>query len=89
MEDYKMIKVENGQKRYFDRNGKEITEGCEIKYLHGDKTLQRIERVYRTEENELGIDATNPIWIERGLAMPCQHGIYPLTKEETEMVEVV
>ena len=84
-----MIKVENGIKRYFDRNGKEITEGCEIKYLHGDKTLQRIERVYKTTENELGIDATNPIWIERGWAEPCEHGIYPLNKEKTEMVEVV
>lgn len=45
-----MIKVENGQKRYFDRNGKEITEGCEIKYLHGDKSLERIAKVYRTDE---------------------------------------
>lgn len=84
-----MIKVENGQKRYFDRNGKEITEGCEIKYLNGDRSLRRIEKVYKTEENELGVDATNPRWIERGWAVPCQYGIYPLTKEETEMVEVI
>lgn len=84
-----MIKVENGQKRYFDRNGKEITEGCEIQYLHGDRSLGRTERVYKTEDGELGTDATNPVWIERGLAVPCEYGIYPLTKEETEMVEVV
>lgn len=84
-----MIKIENGKKRYFDRNGKEITEGCEIKYLHGDRSLQRIERVYRTEENELGVDATNPRWIATGRAVPCEYGIYPLTREETEMVEVV
>ena len=84
-----MIKIENGQKKYFDRNGKEITEGCEIKYLHGDKSLERIEKVYRTEEGELGTDATNPKWIDTGRAVPCEYGIYPLNKEETEMVEVV
>lgn len=84
-----MIKIENGQKKYFDRNGKEITEGCKIKFLHGDKSLQRIEKVYRTEENELGTDATNPKWIESGRAVPCEFGIYPLTAEETEQCEVV
>lgn len=84
-----MIKIENGKKRYFDRNGKEITNGCKIKYLHGDKVLERVEKVYSTEENELGIDATNPIWVDRGLAVPCEYGIYPLTEEETEIVEVV
>ena len=84
-----MIKVENGQKKYFDRNGKEITEGCTIKYLHGDRSLERIVKVYRTEDNELGTDATNPKWIATGRAVPCEYGIYPLTREETEMVEVV
>lgn len=84
-----MIKIENGQKRYFDRNGREITEGCTIKYLHGDRSLQRTAVIYKTEENELGVDATNPKWIESGRAVPCEFGIYPLTKEETEMVEVV
>lgn len=84
-----MIKIENGKPRYFDRNGKEITEGCEIKYLHGDKTLERVERVYLTEDGELGTDATNPVWIDRGLAAPCEYGIYPLTSDETEMVEIV
>ena len=84
-----MIKIENGQKKYFDRNGKEITEGCTIKYLHGDKSLERTATVYRTEENELGTDATNPKWIATGRAVPCEYGIYPLTREETEMVEVV
>lgn len=84
-----MIEVENGKKIYFDRNGKEITEGCRIKRLHGDKSMERIETVYLTEDGELGVDATNPAWIERGWAVPCEYGIYPLTKEETEMVEVV
>ena len=83
-----MIKVENGQRKYFDRNGKEIVEGCTIKYLNGDRSLRRTERVYATEDGELGVDATNPIWIERGLAAPCEYGIYPLSNAETEMVEV-
>lgn len=83
-----MIKVENGKRKYFDRNGKEITEGCKIKYLHGDKSLERTMMVYRTEEDELGTDATNPAWIDKGWAVPCEFGIYPLTNEETEMVEV-
>lgn len=84
-----MIKVENGKRRYFDRHGVEITEGCYVKYLHGDKSMERIEKVYRTEDNELGTDATNPKWIEIGRAVPCEYGIYPMTKEETEMVEVM
>ena len=84
-----MIKIENGQKKYFDRNGKEIIDGCWIKYLHGDKSLERIEKVYSTVNGELGTDATNPAWIDSGRAVPCEFGIYPLTKEETEMVEVV
>lgn len=84
-----MIKVENGQKKYFDRNGKEITDGCKIRYVHGDKSLSRTERVYMTEDGELGVDATNPIWIEKGLAVSCEYGIYPFNNEDTEMAEVV
>lgn len=84
-----MIETENGKKRYYDRNGKEITDGCRIKYPHGDRSLERIETVYLTEDGELGTDATSPAWIERGLAAPCEYGIYPLTKEETEIIEVV
>ena len=84
-----MIRIEDGQKKYYDHNGKEITEGCEIKYLNGDRSMRRIEKVYRTEDGELGTDATNPLWIEAGRAAPCEYGIYPLTKEETEMVEVI
>jgi hypothetical protein len=84
-----MIKIKNGKKKYFDRNGKEITEGCKIKYRHGDKSLERIEKVYLTEDGELGTDATNPIWIEKGLAAPCEYGIYPLGNNETNEVEVV
>ena len=79
-----MIKVENKKMRYFDRNGREITEGCMIRYLSG-----QVEKVYLTEDGELGIDATNPKWIERGRAVPCEYGIYPLNEDDTNEVEVV
>ena len=84
-----MVKVENGKYRYFDKYGIEITEGCTIKYDHADKSLIRYEKVYLTEDGQLGTDATNPRWIESGRAVPCEYGIYPLTKAETEEVEVV
>ena len=79
-----MIKMVNDERKYFDKNGKEITEGCKIKFESG-----RIEKVYLTTEGELGTDATNPKWIEIGRACECEYGIYPLTREETEEVEVV
>ena len=79
-----MIKTVNGKYKYFDKNGKEITDGCKIKYADG-----RIEKVYMTTEGELGTDATNPLWIKNGRAVPCEYGIYPLEVADTEEVEVV
>lgn len=79
-----MIKVENGKRRYFDKHGVEITDGCKIRYEDG-----RIEKVYLTTECELGTDATNPSWIKSGRAEPCEYGIYPLGSNETNEVEVV
>lgn len=79
-----MIKIKNGKRKYFDKNGVEITEGCKITYPDG-----AIEKVYLTTENELGTDATNPKWIESGRAIPCEYGIYPLNSDETDEVEVV
>lgn len=79
-----MIKTENGKYKYFDKNGKEILENCVIRYPDGKERI-----VYRTVEDELGIDATNPKWIESGRAVPCEYGIYPLNEEDTEMAEVV
>ena len=79
-----MIKTENGKYKYFDKNGKEILENCVIRYPNGREMI-----VYRTVEDELGIDATNPKWIESGRAVPCEYGIYPLNEADTEMAEVV
>ena len=39
-----------------------------------------------TEAGELGIDSTNPLWIEKGKAFPCEFGIYPF--EESDMYKV-
>lgn len=74
----------NDMKQYFDKNGREITEGCQIKYPCG-----RVETVYRTEKDLLGIDATNKHWIETGRAVPCEYGIYPFSKEVLQEVEVI
>lgn len=79
-----MIKYENGKLRYFDRNGAEITEGVVIRFASGRESI-----VYETMDGDLGTDATNPAWIESGRAVPCEFGIYPLTREDTEEVEIV
>lgn len=79
-----MIKFVNGKLTYFDKNGKEITEGCKVKYADGT-----IKEVYLTENDLLGTDATNPKWIEWGRAVPCEYGIYPFEENETEEIEIV
>lgn len=80
-----MIKFnKDGTIQYFDKNGTEITEGCRILFPNG-----RIERVYRTQDGELGIDSTNPRWIATGRAAPCEMGVYPLTNKECSEVEVL
>ena len=79
-----MIRYENNQPLYFDKHGKEITEGCTIRYIDG-----HTEVVYRTTDDQLGTDATNPKLIASGRAIPCEWGIYPLGHIETNAVEVV
>ena len=79
-----MINRKNGITTYFDKNGTEITEGCKIRYADG-----KVRKVYLTENDELGTDATNPLWIEKGRAVECEYGIYPLSFEETETAEVI
>lgn len=79
-----MIKTEGKKLKYYDKNGVEITEGSLIRYSSGKE-----QKVYLTENGELGTDATNQKWIESGRAVPCEFGIYPLENEETEEVEVV
>ena len=68
--------------RYFDKNGEELFEDDYILDGNGN-----VKKLYRTEKQELGTDATNPIRIERGLNVPCEAGIYPLEFEEMAIVE--
>ena len=79
-----MIKLEGKELKYYDKHGKEIIEGCTIRYADGKE-----KKVYLTENGELGTDATNLSWIESGWAVACEFGIYPLENEETEEVEVI
>lgn len=78
-----MIRTIEGVTRYFDKNGTEITEGSVVRFENGRK-----EKIYKTVNDELGTDATNPAWIASGRAIECEYGIYPLTGAETNEVIV-
>lgn len=67
------MKIENGN--YYDVNDEIINEGDYVKMPN----MSGAHKVYRTEDNELGIDSTNPKWIEIGRACECEFGIYPFT----------
>lgn len=71
-------------KKYFDRNGIELKEGDMVKFPDG-----KIRKLYLTENDELGIDATNPMWLETGKAVECEYGIYPLDNYDCSIVEKV
>lgn len=70
--------------KYYDKHKNEITEGCFVRFDDG-----RIEKIYLTEDNELGTDATNKTWIEKGRAVECEYGIYPLDTYDCEHCEVI
>lgn len=76
-----MIKTIDGKLHYYDRNGAEIHEGDRIRWASG-----RIQEVYLTEDGELGTDATNPLWVESGRAVPCEYGIYSFSETDMERV---
>lgn len=78
-------KTESTIYRYFDRNGAEIFDGDTVIYTATGRT----EKVYLTDGGELGTDATNPVWIKAGRAVPCQYGIYPFTDKELSEIEKV
>ncbi len=79
-----MIRFYSDHIRYFDRNGKEITDGCTIRYTNG-----KTAKVCLTADGRLGTDATNPVWIARGRAVPYEFGVYPLSINETDSCEVI
>lgn len=74
---------ENGVCRYFDKNGVELHEGDTIVYPDGST-----KKLYRTEDGELGTDATNPAWVKSGKAAPCEYGIYALHISEMSKIAV-
>lgn len=69
--------------RYFDKNGVEINAGDIVLFGAGTR-FEKLEKVYATDQGELGTDATNPKWIENGRAVPCEYGLYPLTGNDLE-----
>ena len=74
---------ENGVFKYFDKEGNELHDGDMVHFEAGatvdGKPMDL--KLYETEDGELGTDATNPSWIERGMAVACQYGIYPLNEK--------
>ena len=78
-----IIRIKDGNDRYFDKNGVELFEGDKVKIGNKGKEL------YLTTEGELGTDATNPVWIKNGRAVPCEYGIYPLEFSEMNEIEKV
>ena len=61
------------QYNYFDRHKNPIRAGY---FVRMDGSSEP-EKVYLTEENRLGTDATNKSWIKAGKAYPGMMGIYP------------
>lgn len=74
------MKIDYEQKRYYDQNGKEIHDGDKVS-MDG-----RIWEVMETEDGYLGVDSTNPKWIERGIAAVGEYGIYEFTEADEPIV---
>lgn len=71
-----------GQFRYFDNNGTELSDGDTVSIGGG-----KAQKLYLTDQGELGTDATNPTWIEKGRACECEYSIYPL--DDRDMKDIV
>ena len=69
---------------YYDKNGDVLEEGVVIKYVSTGATHELV----RTEDGNLGYDATNPAWIKCGKAAPFEYGVYPLEESELDDVEI-
>lgn len=69
---------------YYDRHGHVLEEGVVIKYVSTGKTYELV----RTEDGNLGYDATNPKWVECGKAAPFEYGVYPLEQDELSDIEI-
>ena len=79
-------RIEEGKiYRYWDIHGTELRDG-DIITTDGGVTTQEL---YRTVNGYLGTDATNPLWVKTGRAVPCQYGVYPLEWGDMETIEKV
>lgn len=75
-------------KDYHDRNGVELNAGDYITLIDGGEPKMLYEWADEYGNVGLGIDATNPAWIESGRAIPCEYGIYNLTHEDMKYCEI-
>ena len=65
---------------YYDMNGEEIHEG-DIVIMDG-----REWEVMTTADGDLGVDSTNPKWIEVGRAVKGQYGVYPFEPKDEPVI---
>lgn len=70
------MKIDWDTKKYYDVNGVELKDGDKV-FMEG-----RVWDVMLTEDGYLGVDSTNPQWIEQGRAAPGQYGIYQFSEED-------
>lgn len=75
---------DEGTYHYFDKNGVELHDGDFVRRDDG-----RIEKLYLSEDEQLGTDATNPVWIESGRAAPCEYGLFPLCGDDCKYIEKI
>lgn len=75
---------ENEKLHYYDKNGNEIYHGMTIRFDDDTETI-----VYRSDDDKIGVDVTNPVLIELGKAQPCQYGIIPLTEDDLKEIIVI
>lgn len=65
--------------QYFDKNFNEVHKGD---FLTDGK---RVYEVFQVEgEQELGRDATNPLWVRSGRAAPAQYGLYKFDEQDMQ-----
>lgn len=66
----------NCQKKYYDRNGKEIKDGMTIKNVTGE-----VEKVYSCGDGDLGLSASNEDYLK--VHPEAEIEFYPLSEFDT------
>lgn len=79
------IKYTEDGARYFDMNNEEIHWGDTVLMNGREEKVYPIESATRLD-GYLGTDATNPSWIERGLAVPCEYGVYQFNPDDEPVI---